>query len=309
MKASVIIAAFNAQETIANSIKSALDQTIRDLEIIVVDDASTDGTRDVVRDIMASDSRVTLLENAINLRVSATRNRGLDAANGAWIAILDADDRFAPSRLEQLIERAEESDVDMIGDNLLLVDAFSDVALGSAFDDYYENQVVTAEFMMQRDGPDSTTKRNFGYMKPLISRSFIDNNNLRYQEDVWVAEDFLFYFDCLLAGARFRLTPKPLYLHYTNNVGSLSSRTSVDREVSRVNRIMLERAKRSGFSHLVPMLKRRQQSLNYFAVVNAVKHSRYNEALRCLPSLPIGLAVAKVRYKLATKGQGPRTLD
>ena len=92
---SVIIAAYNAAETIAETLASIQIQTLAPLEILVVDDGSQDATARIAR---ALGARVISQTNA---GVSAARNRGLAEAKGDWIAFVDADDRWRPERLER----------------------------------------------------------------------------------------------------------------------------------------------------------------------------------------------------------------
>src|SRR5438874_4257509 len=98
MSVSVIIPAYNAEETIERAVMTVVNQTRPPLEIIVVDDASTDGTRDVVRRLAKADPRVKLLENPTNRGPSGSRNRGFKAALGEWVAIQDADDAWVETR-------------------------------------------------------------------------------------------------------------------------------------------------------------------------------------------------------------------
>ena len=92
---SVIIAAYNAERTLARAIRSVLEQTWPAHELIVVDDGSTDGTLEAARSFGA---RVVCLHQA-NAGVSAARNAGADRATGDWLAFLDADDWYYPDRL------------------------------------------------------------------------------------------------------------------------------------------------------------------------------------------------------------------
>lgn len=101
---SVVIPAYNAEKTIRNAIDSVLEQTMADLEVFVVDDASTDGTVHAVEAI--HDPRVRLLRSPGNLGPSAARNMALRRARGCWVAFLDADDEWVPERLEQLLAAA-----------------------------------------------------------------------------------------------------------------------------------------------------------------------------------------------------------
>jgi glycosyltransferase involved in cell wall biosynthesis len=104
---SVIMAAYNGERYIAESIQSALDQTFAGLEVIVIDDGSTDGTAAVVKAMAAKDPRVVYLHQA-NGRQGKARNNGIRNARGDVIAFLDQDDLWVPHKLEvQLAAMAE----------------------------------------------------------------------------------------------------------------------------------------------------------------------------------------------------------
>jgi len=106
-RVSVLIAAWNAAASVEQAIASVLDQGLADLECIVVDDGSTDATADIVAGIASRDPRVVLVRAPANEGVSAARNRALDAARGAWLVFLDADDLLAPGAIGALIGAAE----------------------------------------------------------------------------------------------------------------------------------------------------------------------------------------------------------
>jgi succinoglycan biosynthesis protein ExoO len=101
---SVVIPAYNAEKTIRNAIDSVLGQTMPNLEVIVVDDASADGTIHAVEAV--DDARVRLLRNGRNTGPSASRNMGLKDAGGRWVTFVDADDAWVPERLEHLLAAA-----------------------------------------------------------------------------------------------------------------------------------------------------------------------------------------------------------
>lgn len=100
---SVIMAAYNAEKTIAQAINSVLNQTYVNLELLVIDDCSKDATVNVIKELAAKDPRIRLIENSVNCGVSKTRYHGLEEAHGAWIAILDSDDVWMPNKLEKQI--------------------------------------------------------------------------------------------------------------------------------------------------------------------------------------------------------------
>lgn len=95
----VVMAAFNAARTIEDAISSVLSQSVRDIELIVVDDGSSDSTPDLVRELSGVDSRVRLVSQ-LNAGPSAARNRGTRAARSEIVAFLDSDDAWRPDHLE-----------------------------------------------------------------------------------------------------------------------------------------------------------------------------------------------------------------
>lgn len=106
---SVIIPAYNAEIYIAETLNSVLAQSFTDLEVIVVDDGSTDRTATIVTEIADRDGRVSLLIQQ-NAGVAAARNAGIQVARGEWLAFLDADDIWHPQKLEQQLQCFQQSD-------------------------------------------------------------------------------------------------------------------------------------------------------------------------------------------------------
>ena len=101
MLISVVMPACNAEQTIGQAIESVLDQTHKPLELIIVDDGSTDDTLSLAAEYAERDKRIRILENETNCGVSYSRNHGVEAANAEWIAFLDSDDMWTPQKLEK----------------------------------------------------------------------------------------------------------------------------------------------------------------------------------------------------------------
>jgi hypothetical protein len=97
---SVVVPAYNAERTLARTLESALNQTHRALEILVVDDGSTDGTAELARAFAARDGRVRVIAQA-NGGVARARNSGIQQARADYVAPLDADDLWHPTKLEK----------------------------------------------------------------------------------------------------------------------------------------------------------------------------------------------------------------
>ncbi|TWG88000.1 Glycosyltransferases involved in cell wall biogenesis [Luteimonas sp. J16] len=98
-RVSVVMPAYNATATLEASMRSALAQTHAEVELLVVDDRSTDGTWDMIQRLAAGDARVVPIRQPRNAGVAAARNAGIEAATGRYIAFLDSDDRWYPDKL------------------------------------------------------------------------------------------------------------------------------------------------------------------------------------------------------------------
>lgn len=98
---SIVMPAYNAENTIKDAIQSVINQTYRNWELIIVDDCSKDNTCDVIKTYLIPNGKIRLLQNQHNSGVSITRNCGVSATNGNWIAFLDSDDMWMPDKLEK----------------------------------------------------------------------------------------------------------------------------------------------------------------------------------------------------------------
>lgn len=110
MKVSVLVAVYNAEKYLSACLDSLVGQTHQDIQIICIDDASTDGSWQILERYAAKDSRIVLLRQAVNSGIASTRNRGLQVAEGEYVTMLDSDDWLAPDALEQACKVAMADD-------------------------------------------------------------------------------------------------------------------------------------------------------------------------------------------------------
>ena len=103
----VIMPTYNAEKTVKEAVNSVIAQTVKNWELIVIDDGSTDNTINILTELAKSDSRICFLKNEKNCGVSYTRNRAVALAKGEWIAFLDSDDIWQRKKLEKQLELAE----------------------------------------------------------------------------------------------------------------------------------------------------------------------------------------------------------
>lgn len=201
----VIITAYNAAETITQAIESALCQP-EVIEVIVVDDASSDQTTKVAQLAGKGDSRLKVIQLDSNAGPAAARNRAIADSQAPLIAILDADDYLLPTRVTPLVQRSE---WDLIADNIVFVSenrtspvtraelpvATSKEALAISIEGFIRGNIPSKEIV----------RGELGFLKPIISRAFLEKHDLRYDETLRLGEDYDLYLRMLARGARFQV--------------------------------------------------------------------------------------------------------
>ncbi|EKU98621.1 glycosyl transferase [Leptolyngbya sp. PCC 7375] len=229
---SVIVPAYNTETYIKRAIDSVLSQTFEDFEIIVVDDASTDGTVQVLKGIQ--DDRLKLVCQKQNGGAGAARNRALQAATGDWIAVLDSDDWYAPERLERLLTFAKENQADMVADDFYIIED-GETEPRTTMIKYHDPSIVDVlninpvSFVLS--DIEGRQGLELGFSKPLFRRQLLVENNITYKPEIKVSQDFWLDLDCLVRGAKFLLLPEPYY-YYRSRDGALTTSTN---KVERLN--------------------------------------------------------------------------
>ena len=278
MRASVIIAAHNARHTLSRAVNSAVLQTLTDIEVIVVDDGSTDGTADLVGELASRDRRVKLIRHESAKGVSSARNSAIRDASGEWLVILDADDWIAGDRLEVMIGQGEERRLDVVIDNLIRVDARTGRELGEAFPSEWMTvqDPVSMSFLIERDMPYCQTN-GFGYCKPVFRREAFWATTGGYQANIRCAEDVLALQTMLFHGCRVGVIDAALY-YYSVSPGSLSNRSGANVHTSRVNASLTSMARRYS-PGMVQLLRARQVMIDYDAMTKAFRQKKPLEAV------------------------------
>ena len=187
-KVSVIIPVHNVEAFLPRTIGSVREQTLRDIEIICVDDASTDGSAALLEAMAREEKRLQLIRFPGNRGVSAARNEGLDAARGEYVYFLDSDDWLDPDYLAAMVAEAEESGEDIVV-NATYYEEFPETGKRS----------VSGDFGFLGEKPDRYPVRTVLNRFPptvwtrLYRRSFLRRSHLRFPgpgihngtEDIW----------------------------------------------------------------------------------------------------------------------------
>ncbi|MBV9526816.1 glycosyltransferase family A protein [Sphingomonas sp.] len=250
---SVIIPAFNAAETLDETLRSARGQTHRNLEIIVVDDGSTDDTARIAGAHEASDPRVRLIRQQ-NKGLPATRNVGIDASQGAYIAPLDADDLWSADKTERQLAALR-------GSNAALAYCWSAII-------DLDSRIVHLDSRAEADGDavEALCSRNIvgNGSAPLITRAAVEEvGGYDTRKALHGCEDYMFYFR--IAERHPYALIRDFLVGYRDRPGSMSA--SFDRMLS--SHAACETAFAEGHPERRPLLRANRTRLTRFMASRA----------------------------------------
>lgn len=293
----VVIPVFNAEATLLRAAQSALEQTSRDIEVIIVDDASTDSSWQTICTLLSQDSRVRALRNKQNRGKSVGMNRAMTVARGQWLAVLDADDWYHADRLCSLMRLANRQAVDMVADNQFLYDARADRMVCTAW--HPSNSAWELSFDDFLIGSDAYENFNLGMLKPVMKVDFMRKMGRAYEEKARQGEDFLHLFQFFLAGGKAAISDRPFY-YYTQPFGTIShqwshtTRTRYDfQNAFEVNQRHFEAAVQSLTLRQRALLETRNRNLlaleTYFSAKSAAARHDWRAAIATLAGYPAAL--------------------
>lgn len=279
----IVMANYNGAAYLPEALQSAQAQTLRDIEIVVSDDGSTDASVAIVTQAMADDARIRLLQSRQNRGAAAARNSALAVARGEWIAVMDSDDLMHPERLARLVRAAEHDCAELVADNVI---------------EFHQDGSAPARRLLRGHwltGPRSIdmaeyVRRNLfyvrapalGYLKPLFRASILANH--RYDETLAVGEDYDLVVRFLHAGKKLRVYPQAFYFYRQH-------RASLSRQFNNNALVALKAANERLLASLSPedlrgmaALVIRQRSIEtallFDKLLAALKSRRWTNALR-----------------------------
>lgn len=237
IKVSVIMPIYNACRYLRPALDSILAQTLKEIEIICVDDGSTDTSLDMVKIYKESDPRIRILTET-NAGPALARNNGLKRARGEYVIFLDADDFFEVTLLERLYDLAKERDLDIAISKYDIYYSKKGVFKPSSENDQakiYEQSLVTSK----NEHPDEILQSASGAAwNKLFRRSFLEEKNITFLTDVMMFED-VYFTVCALAFAERVAKIHEVLVHH--RLYSAQSRaTTFKKYYSQVPKVYLE---------------------------------------------------------------------
>jgi glycosyltransferase involved in cell wall biosynthesis len=223
-KISVIIPVYNRGDLLARTINSVINQTFTDFELIVVDDGSTDNTKDVVQDFVKKDSRVKYFRQKNSGGAAGPKNTAIKYCTGEYVAYLDHDDEWFPTKLEKQLKIFENSsrNLGLVSCNILIVNQSKNLRESRMM---LSNPSI-ADMLLR---PSSYA---FSNSSVLIPKTVIDIVGPR-DENLKVSDDHDYFLRVALAGFKFDFVDEVLVKYYFGDNSNLSAnfkKISVDYE-------------------------------------------------------------------------------
>lgn len=202
---SIIVPVYNTEKYLQKCLDSLTGQTLRDIEIICVNDCSTDGSLKTLQDYAKNDSRIRIIDFKENRGVSIARNTGIDAATGEYIGFVDSDDFIDPDFYEKLYTKAKENNADIIKGNVYDYDISKGASELTNF--YNINDKIrknTASFL-------------YGFTSAIYKTVFIKQNNIYFPESITHFEDPYFSISVTLCNPQISLVDDAKYYYVKHN--------------------------------------------------------------------------------------------
>ena len=219
-KISIIVPVYNSEKYVAKSIESLLKQTLKEIEIILVDDGSKDTSGAICDEYAAKDERI-LVVHKVNGGLADARNAGMKVVEGKYIMFLDADDMYEPDTCENMYKVAEENAVDYASANYIMIDDNDVKRPKPAFDTekYGEFELKLSDYTISFFVMNSTA------WNKIYRTQFLIDNDITFKVPS-PSEDDYFTSLCYIKASRGFYTPNVMYL-YRNVPNSLSKKWSL----------------------------------------------------------------------------------
>ena len=205
-KVSVIVPVYNVENYLAECLDSVVGQSVLDLEILCINDASTDSSLEILQKYADRDSRIKILQNDRNMGLACTRNRGLEAATGEYVLFVDSDDLIDRELLETVITKMGDAEV-------ACFDYQKRNEIGEEKDRHLfalkENMYNARDFFITAVDRNSII---YSAWSKLYRRDFLVRENLKFTDGI-LYEDVVFHFLSMMKASKVYCIPKKIYTY------------------------------------------------------------------------------------------------
>lgn len=232
---SVILPIYNVEKYLERCISTIINQTYRNLEIILIDDGSTDLSADICDKWAAKDKRIKVVHKK-NAGLGMARNTGIDNVSGKYVFFVDSDDYVSPDMVEKVVGLAEKTEADVVCYGSCAVNAHGkirSISVPRTKKEIYNGDEIREDFLADLIAPDpvsgETTNLIMSAWATMVSRQLIEETGWRFvSEREYISEDVYSLLTLYKYARRTAILPEALYF-YCENSGSLTQTFNTER--------------------------------------------------------------------------------
>lgn len=293
-KVSIVVPVYNSAEHLRGALLSIIDQAYQDLEIILVNDGSTDDSLQICRDFAEGDARIMVL-NQMNAGVSSARNLGIDNATGAYLTFMDSDDYLYPNAISRMVVEIEESGVEVLRTTCEMMDSQKSWTEKTIEPRTYlkDELKIVIEAV--------ATGRMSAYSPLLMIKRESLPVELRFDTQFSLMEDACFYVDLFQSVDSLRVSPTVTYRYILRDSSASRANSHFFRNadnIFQINRRFNHRLKKEGYLPAVNATHARILANYAFILFNQSKDKKeYRRFYRYLKDLDYARLVARSDLK------------
>lgn len=248
IKVSVIIPIYNSEKYLKQCLDSVINQTLKEIEIIIINDGSTDNSLQIIQEYINKHSNIKLI-NKQNEGCYKARNIGLETANGEYIAFLDSDDYVEPKIYEKLYLKAKQTNADIVSADYYILNnnKLKTVKLSSLIKllEKANNTLIGAEEIIL----------DAIHWSRIFKKRMLFEKNIKFHSDIYMADDAFFHIVTMLNASKIVYIPDVLYTYRISIKGSItSSYNERNFDCIKVAKKIMDYAIANSMEHFMPQI-------------------------------------------------------
>ena len=227
VKVSIIVPVYNVERYLSKCLDSLTNQTLKDIEIICVNDGSTDNSLGILKEYANKDSRIKIIDKQ-NEGVSVARNTGIEVATGQYLMFVDSDDYLVENACEKALNTIEHNDSD------ICIFGHYDLVDEKLIKSGVNKDIIRA----QKQNNQTYTAFSINIWDKIYNRNFLITNSIKFIPNLKTSEDVIFNFVCQFNNPKVSYSIEPLYVYRLTSENSATSKSYIKSDIESLKQFM-----------------------------------------------------------------------
>lgn len=227
VKVSIIVPVYNVEKYLSKCLESLINQTLKDIEIVCVNDGSTDNSLSILKEYANKDSRIKVIDKQ-NKGVSVARNLGIEVATGEYLMFVDSDDYLIENACEKALNTIEHNNSD------ICIFGHYDLVDGKLVKSSVNKDIIKA----QKQNNQTYTDFSINIWDKIYNREFLIRNSINFIPNLKTSEDVIFNFICQFNNPNVSYSTEPLYVYRLTRENSATSKSYISSDIEALKQFM-----------------------------------------------------------------------